>query len=341
MVTLMDVEGGEGGGDPAPDPLERPPVIEAVSIVRRFGEREALRDVSIGVKGGEIHALLGPNGAGKTTLLRILTGLLRSQGGEVRIFGVPVEKVGLRDYRRTFGFVPSGDRSFYLRMSGVENLLFFGRLSGLRRRAALRRAQECLDEVGLYGVGKKMVGVYSHGMQKRLSVARALLMDPPLLFIDEATHDLDPDGAHRVRDLVAARAEAGAAVVWATQRLDEIRAFAHGVTLLHRGEVRFQGTVNQLLATDNTLAYILRVRETDRSPSEVLALARTAVGDRASISFDDDPEAMHHVLLLRPDAAIGDVVWALQEAGLEIVSCREERSGIESAFLHLTREELP
>ena len=144
--------------------------------------------------------------------------------------------------------MPSGDRSFYLRVSGLENLVFFGRLYGLRKPRAFARAWECLRAVGLEEAARIWVGLYSHGMQKRLSVARGLLSDPVVLFVDEATHDLDPEGARRIQDLMADAASRGTAVVWATQRLDEIRGFADQVTVLDRGAVRFVGTVPQLMA---------------------------------------------------------------------------------------------
>jgi ABC-2 type transport system ATP-binding protein len=105
-----------------------------------------------------------------------------------------------------------------------------------------------LEAVGLTDAARRRVGVYSHGMQKRLSIARALLTAPGVLLVDEATHDLDPEGAERVRSLVAERAAAGAAVVWTTQRVDEISGFAGRVTLLSAGRVRLAGSVSELLA---------------------------------------------------------------------------------------------
>ena len=312
------------------------PVVEVTDVARRFGEAEALRSVSLSVNPGEIHALLGPNGAGKTTLMRILTGLLERHGGEVKVFGTSMDDVPLRDYRRAFGFIPSGDRSFYLRLSGIENLLFFGRLSGMDKVRARARAAACLEDVGLGDVGKKMVGLYSHGMQKRLAVARALLMDPSLLYIDEATHDLDPSGAHRVRQLVRARAQQGAAVLWATQRLDEIRGFADRVTLLHQGLVRFVGTVDELMAMVTIDRYALDLDGGPRSAADVTELARSAIGEMGSIAPKAGSEGRHYELALGAGASIGRVVWALEQAGVQVRSCREERSGIESAFLHLT-----
>jgi ABC-2 type transport system ATP-binding protein len=183
------------------------------------------------------------------------------------------------------------------------------------------------------------VGLYSHGMQKRLSVARALLMDPPILFIDEATHDLDPEGARRVQDLVGARSDRGAAILWATQRLEEIRGFAHRVTLLDKGEARFTGTVAQLTASYMTRRYVLRLRE-DRGD----AVAVAAAGDEALRGLgtlvpteDSDPE--HYLLSIRDEVVLGDALAALTGRGIEVLACREERSGIENAFLQLTGSE--
>jgi ABC-type multidrug transport system ATPase subunit len=223
------------------------PAIDVSGLVRRFGERTALDGVTLSVRPGEIHALLGPNGAGKTTLLRTLAGLVEPHAGQVRIMGIDIV-TGSKRLRGIVGMVPSNDRSAYQRISGVENLAFFARLHGMRKRAAYARAREVLDDVGLADRGDDRVGTWSHGMQQRLSVARALLTQPPILLIDEATHDLDPAVAATVRDLIASYAERGTAVLWATQRLDELRGFAGEVTLMAAGTAAFNGTVEALAA---------------------------------------------------------------------------------------------
>ena len=159
-----------------------PAVINAVDITRAFGDKQALDGVTFRVGAGQIHALLGPNGAGKTTLLRILTGLLHADSGSVRTAGFdPVDNP--RGLRERVGLVPSGDRTFYFRLSGLDNLTFFGRLYGLRRGEAVARARDLMAKVGLEDALKVSVGVYSHGMQKRLSVARALLANPSVLLL--------------------------------------------------------------------------------------------------------------------------------------------------------------
>jgi ABC-2 type transport system ATP-binding protein len=314
--------------------------VEASGVRRRFREVVALDGASIRIPSRSIHALLGPNGAGKTTLIRVLTGLVEPDEGEVRLMGIPLSGVTSREIRRLFGFVPSGDRTFYLRISAVENLVFFGRLYGLSRRRALVRAQEVLEAVDLTDAAKLPVGVFSHGMQKRLSLARALLLAPPILFVDEATHDLDPEASARARELVADAARAGAAVVWATQRVDEIRGFADRVTLLDRGVVRFEGTVPELMGTSGARRFLLHLARLPGGGAQIDRVTDLLqpVGSVLPAGGDggEDGDGEHLLLVLQGDAVLGDAIATLANAGIKVVACREERSGIEEAFLRLT-----
>jgi ABC-2 type transport system ATP-binding protein len=315
---------------------ERSVAVEVDHVSRRFGSTQALDDVSMQVREGEIHALLGPNGAGKTTLLRSLTGLVDPGTGTISLLGTPLDRLGYRARRRLFGLVPSGDRSFYLRISGLENLVFFARLYGFRRTQAFRRAWQSLEDVGLTEAAHKMVGHYSHGMQKRLSVARGLLPDPIVLFVDEATHDLDPEGSRRVQELVTAAAARGTAVIWATQRLDEIRDFAHRVTVLDRGRVRFVGTVPQLMAMSVARRYVLQLHTSTLDSPALQSASRLALGSTASLRPIDDADGSNWLLELNDGAVLGDAIAALAGRGIPVLACREERSGIENAFLFLT-----
>jgi ABC-type multidrug transport system ATPase subunit len=308
--------------------------IEVRELSRRFGATTALDGVSLRVGPGSIHGLLGPNGAGKTTLLRCLVGLTRADSGFARVLGLdPVRSP--RELRRRMGIIPSGDRSFYLRISGLENLVFFGRLHGLRRREAIRRSRELMAEFELLDAQHRPVGHYSHGMQKRLAVARALLSDPDVVLVDEATHDLDPHGSQRVREAVAAVARAGAAVVWTTQRVEEVRGFVNDLTLLDRGRVRFAGTVPELLAHSGQSRYLLRLRKGSRNgrvvPDTALAHALADIGTLAPAS-----EAEMCVLSLSPGCVLGEAIAALAAADVQVLACHQERSEIEDAFLRLT-----
>ena len=309
------------------------PVVEIDALQRRFGVVEALRGVDLEVVPGEIHALLGPNGAGKTTLMRIVCGLVEPTSGSAYVLD---RRVGnAPELRARIGLVPPGDRSFYLRLSGVENLAFFARLHGLRRRDARARALELLDAVGLGEAGTRPINTYSHGMQKRLSFARALISEPPVLLVDEATHDLDPVAAQQIRDLTVERAAAGAAVLWATQRIEELSGFAHRATVLDRGTVRFSGSVDALAAMGGGDRHLLTFGpELDVG----LDALDAALGSSGHLERAPHADGSHALLTVAPGSSLGAALAALVAAGAEVVACRDERSPIERAFLTVTGE---
>lgn len=337
QTPLADMEAGGTAHRP---PAAQPPVpaVEVNEVWRRFGATQALAGVSLSVQPGEILALLGPNGAGKTTLLRILTGLVGPDRGTVSMMGIQVGRRTHRATRRLFGLVPSGDRTFYLRISGFENLLFFARLYGMSREEAAERAREGLEAVDLVDAGKKMVGLYSHGMQKRLSVARALLADPAILLVDEATHDLDPEGARRIQRLVRAAVDRGAAAIWTTQRVDEIRGFADRAVVLHRGEVRFDGSVPLLMSATVPRRYVVQLDVATGGGADLLPRAEQALAGLAAIAAGGDG-SRHCTMVLDGGVDLGEAVVALQRSGIRVLRCREERPELEEAFLHLTGAE--
>ena len=312
-------------------PPTQTPVIEVEGLHRSFGSVHALKGIDLEVDPGEVHGLLGPNGAGKTTLMRILSGLVDPSSGSAYVLD---RRAGRSpELRALIGMVPPGDRTFYLRLSGVENLLFFARLHGLRRRAAKARSLELLEAVGLTEAGRRPISTYSHGMQKRLSFARALLSEPRLLLVDEATHDLDPVAAQQVRDLTAACAAGGTAVLWATQRIEELHGFAQSVTVLDRGAVAFAGSVSALVALGGADRHVLELGAATTLPLPAL---HDALGTLGQLS--PGPDAGHVLLTLAPGVPLGSAVTVLAQAGAEILSCRDERPPIERAFLAVTAE---
>jgi ABC-2 type transport system ATP-binding protein len=310
--------------------------IEARMVSKSFERRRVLDEVSLSVRRGQVHALLGPNGAGKTTLLRILSGLVMSDSGSVRVCGRDPGNAE-RLVRRNLGLVPSGDRTFYLRLSGLENLVFFARLHGMRRGRARERAYEVLEQVELLDAARLAVQKYSHGMQKRLSVARALLTEPGAFLIDEATHDLDPAAARNVIEIVRGLCRQGAAVIWATQRLDEIRGFADGVSLLSRGHVLFSGSVPELMSHAAPRRFLLRLDDgmLGHNLDERVAAALAGHG---SAERTGGTGSGHLTMRLHDDVILGDALAALTAANLQVLACREERSDIEEAFLSLMRQ---
>jgi ABC-2 type transport system ATP-binding protein len=328
VTSATQVRGRPGEGE-----AERAPAVRVEGVSRRFGSVQAVDDVSFSIPAGEIHALLGPNGAGKTTLLRMITGLVSPTAGRIELVGLDVA-VERRRVLPLVGVVPASARTFYMRVSGLENLIFFARLHGLGRGAALARSRALLEQVGLADAATRRVGVYSSGMQKRLAVARALLTEPEVLLVDEATADLDPQGALDVRALFREQADRGAAVLWTTQRIEEIRDLANQVTVLRKGRVRFAGTVPALLAQASPGGHMLTLRPRSR-PIDVAEL-NAAVGELGVLEHTSEDE--HYVLVLAPGAVLGDALARILGADVELLACRAVGLELEDAFLALTQE---
>jgi ABC-type multidrug transport system ATPase subunit len=301
--------------------------IELAGLWRRFGERDALRDINLSIPAGEIHGLVGPNGAGKSTLLRVCAALVAPTHGLAQIDGVEAQP-GMAQV----GFVPAGTRSFYLRLTGLQNLVFFARLCGLSRGESKARATELLEHVGLADAARQRVGIYSSGMNRRLAIARALLCQPRVLLVDEATHDLDPLGADAVRALIRDAAKSGAAVILATHRLEELGSFAHRVTVLDTGDQHFTGTLGELLETVEGRRYVIQVRTHDDG-ALVDTAVRVAAGNEATIVPAD--AADEYVLSLSNGLPLGAVIAGLSRYSVDVLACREERPPLEAALLAL------
>ena len=211
----------------------------------------ALRDLSFAVAPGEVVAVVGENGAGKTTLLRILAGLLTPTTGQARVAGHDVARDGTHlAFRQKVALVVADERSFVWSLSGLENLKFFAALHGHHRTDAAALAQDLLARVGLQPAGPRRYGEYSRGMRQRLSLARGLLGDPEILFLDEPTLGLDPVGARDLRrflkeDVIAAR---GRTAIIGSNDPQEVRVLADRVLYLRAGQLVGESHPDELAA---------------------------------------------------------------------------------------------
>jgi ABC-2 type transport system ATP-binding protein len=175
----------------------------SVGILRRRRKLvEAVRGIEFSVEPGELFGLLGPNGAGKTTTIKVLTTLLLPSSGSARVLGFDVAREA-REVRRRIGYVFGGDRGLYDRLSALDNLSFFADVYRVPASTKKRRIEELIELVGLAGRERERVETYSRGMRQRLHIARGLLHDPPVIFLDEPTIGLDPVGARELRQTVS------------------------------------------------------------------------------------------------------------------------------------------
>jgi ABC-2 type transport system ATP-binding protein len=204
-----------------------------------------VRGVSFEIAEGELFGLLGPNGAGKTTTIKMLITLLLPTAGEARVLGHDVVE-DAQWVRRRIGYVFGGDRGLYERLSALDNLRYFAELYGVEPRRQRARIAELLELVGLAGREKERVEGYSRGMRQRLHIARGLLHDPDVVFLDEPTIGVDPIGARELRSMIAGLKDVGKTVLLTTHYMFEADALCDRIAVVARGRIVAEGTPRDL-----------------------------------------------------------------------------------------------
>jgi ABC-2 type transport system ATP-binding protein len=231
-------------------------VVEASALHRSFrvktgvmrrgkGTVEAVRGVSFAIEQGEIFGLLGPNGAGKTTTIKMLITLLLPSAGTATVLGHDVVREPV-EVRRRIGYAFGGDRGLYDRLSALDNLRYFAELYGVPPRTQRVRVGELLELVGLSGREKERVEGYSRGMRQRLHIARALLHDPPVLFLDEPSIGIDPVGARELRATIAGLVDRGKTILLTTHYMFEADELCDRIAVVRSGTIVAEGTPEQL-----------------------------------------------------------------------------------------------
>jgi len=226
-----------------------PPAITIQNLCKQFvvpfrlEPVRALENISLQIPAGEVYGLLGPNGSGKSTTMKILLGLVLPTAGSTAIFGVNSRRV---ESRESVGFLPENPY-FYKYLTGLETVLFFGKLSGLSGSLLKDKAHALLKTVGLTDAAGRRLGGYSKGMLQRIGLAQALVGDPRLLVLDEPTAGVDPAGAHDIRDLILQFKEQGITVLLCSHLLGQVQEICDRVGIMHKGRLITEGRVDELL----------------------------------------------------------------------------------------------
>ena len=214
-------------------------------IRRKKKEIIALDGVDLSIQSGELFGLLGPNGAGKTTITRILATVLLPTSGTARVFGLDIVK-GVKEIRPRIGLVFGGERGLYWRLSGRDNLQYFADLYKVPPETAKRRIPELLELVGLADRANERIEGYSRGMKQRLHIARGLIHDPELLFLDEPTIGLDPLAARDLREVIRGLNQAGKTIFLTSHYMFEIDALCDRVAIMSKGKILVLDTPSAL-----------------------------------------------------------------------------------------------
>ncbi len=230
--------------------LVKTPAISIKNLTKEFSipfrtERlRAVRSLSLEVPAGEVYGLLGPNGSGKSTTMKILLGLVTPTAGSTEIFGVSSRQV---ESREQVGFLPENPY-FYKYLTGLETLLFFGKLCGYHGSELEDRAAELLKVVGLESAADRRLGGYSKGMLQRIGLGQALIGNPKLLVLDEPTAGVDPAGSHQIRDLILQFKEQGITVLLCSHLLSQVQEICDRIGILNEGALLLEGRVNELVS---------------------------------------------------------------------------------------------
>jgi ABC-2 type transport system ATP-binding protein len=326
-----------------PPPSAAEHAIEAIDLVRTYRTHtgvirrrrldvEAVRGVSFEVRPGELFGLLGPNGAGKTTTIKMLITLLLPTSGTARVMGHDVVRE-TTEVRRRIGYVFGGDRGLYDRVSGLDNLRYFAELYGVDPALQSSRIGALLEMVGLTGREKEKVEGYSRGMRQRLHIARGLLHDPEVVFLDEPSIGLDPIGARELRQTVQSLVDAGKTVLLTTHYMFEADALCDRIAVINAGRIVAMGTgadlkdsiANRTIVEIETFGVTPEAVDRLRSDDEVSAV-NTEERDQSQILLVQSQRGTlitHRLLSLLGETRVGKVVArepTLEDAYIHLIA---------------------
>lgn len=305
----------------------------------RTGEEHevtAVDGVSLAVEEGELFGLLGPNGAGKTTLIKLLCTLVVPTSGSGRIGGVDLNHS--EQVRELVGMASGDERSFYWRLTARENLAFFAALYGLDRQTAVRRVEELLEQVGLAAQANRPFRTYSSGQKQRLSIARALLHGPRVLFLDEPTRSLDPTATMNLHRFIEEEllGRQGMTILLTTHRLDEAQRLCQRVAIMHGGRIRACGTPQELKASlGPTVSYALKARALKAFPKKPYP----GLMGQVTVEAGEEPgEWLVRVDAVEGEEALGTLIQEISRAGGRVVDVTREQPSLEQVFQRFTEQ---
>ncbi len=312
-----------------------PGAIHAEGLVKTFGDVRALDGVDLDVPEGTVLGLLGPNGAGKTTAVRVLTTLLQPDGGRALVAGLDVVKQP-NEVRRSIGL--SGQFAAvdeYL--TGRENLRMVGQLYQMKPRAARERAGELLDRFNLSDAADRPAKTYSGGMRRRLDLAAALVVRPPVMFMDEPTTGLDPRNRQQLWEVIEELVSGGTTLLLTTQYLEEADRLAHDICVIDHGKVIARGTSDELKARTGGERVEVVVHERDDIPTATTVMSGFSADAAAGAQATVEQHTRRITVPVSGGAKLlAEVIRELDARGIEIDDIGLRRPTLDDVFLSLT-----
>ncbi len=305
-------------------------MLEVKKLVKRYGSKLAVSDVSFKVEKGEIYGLLGPNGAGKSSTINIITGLIRKDSGQVLIGGLDLDRE-LTKAKYLLGIVPQ-DLAIYNDLNALQNVKFFGSLYGLSGSALQKQALETLAFVGLSDKAKDKVKTFSGGMKRRLNIACGLVHRPQLLILDEPTVGIDPQSRNHIMEAILQLNREGMTILYTTHYMEEAEQLCSRIAIMDAGQIVAQGNLQELRSLIEENWYIV-VKVKGTPPMEELShVAGVEKIDLNGNALRFTCRGKH--------AQLRDILEVLGQHHTEILDLSIDEPNLEDVFLTLTGKRL-
>lgn len=305
-------------------------ILQAINLVRKFGDLTAVDNVSFTIQEGEIFSLLGPNGAGKTTTISMLSTLLAPTSGDAQINGFSIKNDNMQ-VRKYIGIVPQ-EVALYDDLTALENLQYWGKLYDLKGRELDQRVDVVLEQIGLSDRAKDRVKTYSGGMKRRVNIAAGLLHKPKLLFMDEPTVGIDPQSRRMILDMVKELNQQGMAILYTTHYMEEAQELSDRVGIIDHGKLIAVGTQEELTQ---------QVGETDSiriltdAMDDLPAIAAKLQGFDAITRIIVEETGLN-LITNDAESSLAPIINQASQAGAHIKSIEIIEPNLETVFLHLT-----
>jgi ABC-2 type transport system ATP-binding protein len=293
--------------------------IKTENLTKVYKKTKAVDSINISVNKGDICGFVGPNGAGKTTTIGMLTGLVEPSGGRCFVNDLEVTKHPI-EVKRTIGYLPDGF-GFYAHMNASRNLKYFARLYGIEGKEGEAKINSLIDQVGLAKVDKP-TGAYSRGMRQRLGLARALLNDPEIIFLDEPTIGVDPEGMVQFRNIIKEQADAGKTIFFSSHVLSEVQHICNTVCIISKGKIVTQGSLDEVktkMRGEKEFKIIVKVK------GEMPRLANPQITDA---TYGDGS-----AIVKTPTDIRDEIAFELVKSGARLLELRMEEESLEDVFL--------
>ncbi|WP_459129205.1 ABC transporter ATP-binding protein [Guggenheimella bovis] len=305
-------------------------MIKVEHLLKRYGQKIAVSDITFSIDQGEVFGLLGPNGAGKSTSINMITGLISKDQGQIIIDGEDLDKNPLK-LKHTVGIVPQ-ELAIYQDLTALQNVRFFGELYGLKGKELKESAEEVLEFVGLKEHAKAKAKTFSGGMKRRLNIACGLVHKPSVLILDEPTVGIDPQSRNHILENIRELNKKGLTVIYTTHYMEEAEHLCDRIAIMDKGQIIAQGTLEELRNLLNEHRFV-NIRTLEGMPVEAI----TSIPGVISAEYSD---GNWRIETEPKGTQLRDIFDAFAKNNIEPLDVRTEDSNLEDVFLSLTGKSL-